>query len=374
MSTTPSTCLSGETLNYGAITNAMFSGTPDGTVGPAAYSVVATADSGHRFGNGDTTKPFDGSLAGPLDPDGELCAAQDAAAQISTTAASCGVGERLVLGGTLHATWGLPTLVEGPGQYSVTATADPNYRFGDGLRSKTFTGSLAGPLPDNNGPNFPGCDRPQQPEPTERQVPDRVSGCDLRDVGGVLSWVDVFSTTYVWSDVTGWTGVETGPVRTSEDFTPYTDDEYFAECAEAQPADIVVEVAGAQASCEIQGTTTWVDVYTTTSVWNPVTRAWELGEQTGPVRTDEVYVPYSEEVFEEVCVEEPEVKGEQGHVIKHELPEVPASPAVPTAVDAGLGGAESPLGSPRNPLWLLAVGGGLGLMGSAGLRRRAANR
>ena len=43
---------------------------------------------------------------------------------------------------------------------------------------------------------------------------------------------------------------------------------------------------------------------------------------------------------------------------------------VPTAVDAGIGTEESPLGSGRNPLWLLAVGGGLGLMGSAGWRRR----
>lgn len=59
-----------------------------------------------------------------------------------------------------------------------------------------------------------------------------------------------------------------------------------------------------------------------------------------------------------------EVKGEQG-----------VAPGVPTAVDAGLGSDELPLGSRRNPLWLLAVGGGLGLMGSAGLRRRAtANR
>lgn len=51
---------------------------------------------------------------------------------------------------------------------------------------------------------------------------------------------------------------------------------------------------------------------------------------------------------------------------------------VPTAVDAGIGigmGTEqSPLGSRGNPLWLLAVGGGLGLMGSAGLRRRATAR
>jgi hypothetical protein len=53
-----------------------------------------------------------------------------------------------------------------------------------------------------------------------------------------------------------------------------------------------------------------------------------------------------------------EVKGEQA--------------TVPTAVDAGLPGLveNRQQDTTRNPLWLLAIGGGLGLMGIAGSRRR----
>ncbi len=115
-----------------------------------------------------------------------------------------------------------------------------------------------------------------------------------------------------------------------------------------------------------------MDVYTTASVWNPVTRAWELGEETGPVRADEAFVPYTDAEFEEECVDEPDVKGEQGNNNPPPMVEVKGVQGVPTAVDAGLGGDNSPIPAGRNPLWLMVIGGGLGLMGSAGLRRRTA--
>lgn len=142
-------------------------------------------------------------------------------------------------------------------------------------------------------------------------------------------------------------------------------------CAEDQPPALVREVAGVQASCRLQGTLTWVDVYTTEFVWNEETQTWEPGTETGPVRTNEEFVKYTDQQFQNQCAEEPEVAGEQGNDIKHELPEVKGEQAaVPGAVNAGLGTTPTPMGAERNPLWLLAVAGGLGLIGVAGRRRR----
>lgn len=69
---------------------------------------------------------------------------KDASATLSTTPATCDAGETLVLGATNHATWGTPTLTEGPGDYSVTATADSGHLFSNGSPTQTFTGTLAG--------------------------------------------------------------------------------------------------------------------------------------------------------------------------------------------------------------------------------------
>jgi hypothetical protein len=205
----------------------------------------------------------------------------------------------------------------------------------------------------------------EQPAAELREVPQGVPSCET---GGVTSWTDVYTTEYVWNAETrAWElGEETGPVRADELFTAYTDDEYAELCAPAQPEPIVIEVAGAQASCKIRGSLTWVDVYTTEYVWNAETRAWELGEETGPVRTDETFIAYTDEELADLCTE---VEGEEPPK-EHEI-QNPGSPEVPTVVDAGLGQHDVPSGEARHPLWLLAVGGGLGLMGAAGLRRRA---
>lgn len=75
VSTLPATCETGETLVYGEVYNATFSGTADGTVGPAEYEVIATADEGYYFDGEQTTKEFSGDLAGPLT--GEECEEAD---------------------------------------------------------------------------------------------------------------------------------------------------------------------------------------------------------------------------------------------------------------------------------------------------------
>lgn len=369
--------LAGITLNDLRDDQTNFVGTESVSPGTSlSLDVTARWQNKGDADNGVVTESRSGTYKVPAtrcDPD-----AQDAEAVLTTTPPVCGVGERLVLGSTRHATWGVPSLTEGPGAYLATATADPHHRFPNGSSTKDYHGTLAGPLPDDNGPNLPGCDRGDQPDPTQRQATDSRSACDLRDVGGTEWWTDEWTTTYVWSDQTGWTPQETGPVRIAEWFVPFTDDEYFAECARDQPEDLVRGVSGAEESCELQGTVTWTDLYTTVSVWNPVTRAWQLGDETGPVRTDEQYVPYSDDEFEEKCAEEPEVAGEQAQVMDHEAQSPGAEAAgaeVPTAVDAGTA-EESPLqvvgGS---SLWLMAIIGGLSLLGVAGWRRhRTADR
>jgi len=70
---TPPTCTAPAVLHRGAISNATFSGDKDGMVGPANYTVTATADTNHVFTAGlpgvsadKKTQVFSGSLAGPL--------------------------------------------------------------------------------------------------------------------------------------------------------------------------------------------------------------------------------------------------------------------------------------------------------------------
>jgi hypothetical protein len=246
--------------------------------------------------------------------------------------------------------------------------------------------------------------RPAQPPAETRSVPQSEASCDP---AGVTTWTDVYTTEYVWSDAEqDWVpGVETGPVRTDENFVASSDEEYFAACADAQPSAETRSVPQSQASCEPAGVTTWTDVYTTEYVWNDETRAWELGEETGPLRTDETFVPYTDDELAEHCSdgkgdggqdpndEDPndEDPNDDGQSPNHGVQDDPddsdagsdagpdagsdtpapaATAAVPTVVNAGLGASVPPTSS-GTPMWLLALGGGIGLMGAAGLRRRA---
>ncbi|MGH3659193.1 MAG: hypothetical protein ACRDUA_21295, partial [Micromonosporaceae bacterium] len=142
-----------------------------------------------------------------------------------------------------------------------------------------------------------------QPPAETRSVQRSEPSCAL---GGVSSWVDVYTTPYVWSDAQqSWVpGQETGPVRTDETFAPYGDNEYFRICAPAKPAAEVRSVPQSSPSCDPAGVTSWNDVYTTEYVWNAGQRAWVLGQETGPVKADETFTAYTDEEFFEACADE----------------------------------------------------------------------
>ncbi len=168
ISVTPATCETGEVLVYGKIVNATFSGTANGTEGPAKYKVVATATQGAEFGNGTDTKKFRGTLDGPLT--GEQCDEPEvlvATASVSTTAATCEAGEKLIYGNIENATFtGTADGTEGPADYSVVATADKGAEFEGNQATKTFEGTLEAQLtgddcvlgenPDPETPTTPG--------------------------------------------------------------------------------------------------------------------------------------------------------------------------------------------------------------------------
>ncbi|WP_308215086.1 LPXTG cell wall anchor domain-containing protein [Okibacterium sp. HSC-33S16] len=65
VSVRPPTCDAPARLVLGAVTNATWS-TPTAEVGPGTYSVIATADDGHTFANGEKTLTFTSTLAGTL--------------------------------------------------------------------------------------------------------------------------------------------------------------------------------------------------------------------------------------------------------------------------------------------------------------------
>ena len=66
VSKNPATCELGEVLVYGAIANAVFSGTANGQQGPGSYNVTAAATGTALFAGGSTTQNFSSPLAGPL--------------------------------------------------------------------------------------------------------------------------------------------------------------------------------------------------------------------------------------------------------------------------------------------------------------------
>ena len=79
----------------------------------------------------------------------------DATATVSVTEPTCERGAELVLGTATNATWGTPTTTTGPGNYSVTATANPGHVFDDTLPTRTFEGALAGKLPADQASETP---------------------------------------------------------------------------------------------------------------------------------------------------------------------------------------------------------------------------
>lgn len=121
--------------------------------------------------------------------------------------------------------------------------------------------------------------KPEQPEPAIREVPGSESGCEI---GGVKTWTDVYTTEYVFNSQTWkWElGEETGPVRKNEQFTPYSDGEYFEKCAPPQPADKIEYGDWVDEEWDCGDTTTIQnrEVFTTPFLWNADAREWVEGE------------------------------------------------------------------------------------------------
>jgi hypothetical protein len=104
-------------------------------------------------------------------------------------------------------------------------------------------------------------------------------------------------------------------------------------------------------SCTLGGVHTWTDVYTTEYVWDTDTLSWVAGQETGPVRTNEAFTPYTNAQLKDCA----EVKGTQSHPTNHHATGhptghpsghpsthrtvVPAQVAVPTQVESGLAGS-----------------------------------
>ena len=73
LSTTPAACGKAGTLVLGDVQNAEWQ-TPSATIGPADYSVTATAKEGHTFPDGTNTLTLTGTLGGALDAAVAPCA------------------------------------------------------------------------------------------------------------------------------------------------------------------------------------------------------------------------------------------------------------------------------------------------------------
>ncbi|MCU1542781.1 MAG: hypothetical protein JWM50_646 [Microbacteriaceae bacterium] len=104
-------------------------------------------------------------------------AVPDASATLSVTPATCDTSGTLALGEIKHATWGTPTAVTGPAQYSVVATAAPKHTFADGKTTKTFTGSLEGKLAAGVEPCIPPVVVPARPAAVQTVTHETVVDC-----------------------------------------------------------------------------------------------------------------------------------------------------------------------------------------------------
>jgi len=103
----------------------------------------------------------------------------DAAAAVTSTLPTCTEPGRLVLESATNASWSTPTLTEGPGEYSVTATATDGHAFDDGLTTREFTGTL----PDVLDAESTECQVapvvvPPRPQPTEVSAQTVTDDCE----------------------------------------------------------------------------------------------------------------------------------------------------------------------------------------------------
>lgn len=158
VSVTPATCDAAAKLVWGGITHAVFSGTADGTTGPASYDVTATAATGHTFAGGDATLLFKGELDGPLT---EGCGNPEvtlATAGVKINPATCKVGETISYVNVKNATVREGSTAEGVhvDAFTVTFDATNDAVFDEeGATSLVISDKLAGPSTD------PSCEEGQ---------------------------------------------------------------------------------------------------------------------------------------------------------------------------------------------------------------------
>jgi len=145
---TPATCTAPATLVWGSTTFASLAGTADGTTGPSSYSVTATASTNHLFADGTSTQSFTGTLAAQLSPTDPSCVTLVTLATDPEVAPQTCVNEETLTSGyitvavTDHVTYSIVGTSQGstvniadasaktllvPGDYLVTATADPGF-------------------------------------------------------------------------------------------------------------------------------------------------------------------------------------------------------------------------------------------------------
>ncbi|MCU1440329.1 MAG: hypothetical protein JWP85_1326 [Rhodoglobus sp.] len=128
------TCVAGEKLILGAVSNASWGSATDLT-GPQAYSFAATANAGAEFADGDpgdpTVKTFEGSLDGPLpanDPACDLPTFDLVMPQVSSVQPTCTAAGSYTLGAAAgynpaYVKWTVDGVTDVPsGTYAVTTS------------------------------------------------------------------------------------------------------------------------------------------------------------------------------------------------------------------------------------------------------------
>ena len=216
VSFTQANCFAGEKLILGTLENASWESGATNLEGPLSYDFDAIADENAEFAGGSTTKSFTGSLDGPLSPNDPACADPQpalATASVSFTQANCFAGEKLILGTLENASWESgATNLEGPLSYDFDAIADENAEFAGGSTTKSFTGSLDGPLDENDPACVLGL---VMPKVTSTPITCSANG------SYTLGVAEGYDPTHVTWTVNGTPGVASGtyPVTTSQIIT-----------------------------------------------------------------------------------------------------------------------------------------------------------
>lgn len=216
----PASCDAPQQINLVGSTTSHASFGSDTDPSALGYNIVATADLYYEFADGDpsdaTLKAFSGTLAGQLSPTDPACVDPQpelATASVSFTQPNCFSGEKLILGTPVNASWEPDaTDLEGPFSYDFDALADENAEFAGGSTTKNFTGSLDGPLDENDPACVLGL---VMPKVTSTPITCFANG------SYTLGVAEGYDPTHVTWTVNGTPGVVSGtyPVTTSQIIT-----------------------------------------------------------------------------------------------------------------------------------------------------------